>query len=189
MDAKQIILDKIKKNKPKIIENSNIGFKQPKYSLDDFVQNVNILGGKTLFVNQINQIQDLIKQQYPTVKNIVSYIDGVSSNYQVSPTATIEQLDKIELAIVNAEFGVMENGAVWINVEKLPHRSILFITEHLFVVLSKELLVNNMQEAYSKLSELPSYGTFIAGPSKTADIERCTVIGAHGPMSLYIILV
>jgi L-lactate dehydrogenase complex protein LldG len=188
MSSKQIILNKIRKNKPQFVGDCNINFNQPKYAVEDFVKNLNILGGKALFINKIEQVHDLIAEQYPAVKNVVSFIDKISSNYQVTSDATIEQLDKIELAIVNAEFGVMENGAVWINVEKLVHRSILFITEHLFVILQKDSLVNNMQEAYSKLAELPSYGIFIAGPSKTADIERCTVIGAHGPMSLYVIL-
>jgi L-lactate dehydrogenase complex protein LldG len=35
---------------------------------------------------------------------------------------------------------------------------------------------------------LPPFGVFIAGPSKTADIEQCLVIGAHGPRSLTVFL-
>ena len=46
-----------------------------------------------------------------------------------------------------------------------------------------------MHQAYDKLSNLDSdFGVFIAGPSKTADIEQSLVIGAHGALSLTIFL-
>jgi len=47
-----------------------------------------------------------------------------------------------------------------------------------------------MHEAYKKLAYRDkSFGLFLSGPSKTADIEQCLVIGAQGAMSLIIVLV
>lgn len=47
-----------------------------------------------------------------------------------------------------------------------------------------------MHEAYKLISfDKPSYGVFVSGPSKTADIEQSLVIGAHGPKSGYVIFV
>ena len=72
---------------------------------------------------------------------------------------------------------------------QLPHRVIPFITEHLVIVLSKENLVDTLHQAYKRIGEEHSgFGLFVAGPSKTADIEQSLVIGAHGPVSLTVIL-
>jgi L-lactate dehydrogenase complex protein LldG len=38
-------------------------------------------------------------------------------------------------------------------------------------------------------SRLPSMLSFITGPSRTGDIERILVLGAHGPKELYLVLV
>ena len=47
-----------------------------------------------------------------------------------------------------------------------------------------------MQDAYERIRfERPGFGLFIAGPSKTADIEQSLVIGAHGPRSCTLFLV
>jgi L-lactate dehydrogenase complex protein LldG len=47
-----------------------------------------------------------------------------------------------------------------------------------------------MHKAFSLISERErTFGLFISGPSKTADIEQCLVIGAQGAMTLSIILI
>ena len=98
------------------------------------------------------------------------------------------ELHQLQLAIVEGEIGVAENGANWIPEENMGVRALPFISLHLAIVLRKEKLVANMHEAYKKLGPVPGFGTFIAGPSKTADIEQALVIGAHGPKSLVVVL-
>jgi L-lactate dehydrogenase complex protein LldG len=100
----------------------------------------------------------------------------------------IRRLAEIDYAIVDAEIGVAQNGAVWIREPKLAHRSALFIVQHLIVLLDESKIVENMHEAYKILdteNEFAnrSFGCFISGPSKTADIEQSLVIGAHGTRS------
>ena len=83
-----------------------------------------------------------------------------------------------------------ENGAVWVDPSELAHRVVLFIAEHLVLVVRESQLVHNMHQAYERLgTDLPGYGLFISGPSKTADIEQSLVIGAQGPRSLHVCLV
>ena len=76
------------------------------------------------------------------------------------------------MAVVEGAFGVAENGAVWIP-QNVKHKALYFIAEALVIVLDRHSLVHNMQEAYELLAgQTYPFGTFISGPSKTADIEQ-----------------
>lgn len=89
---------------------------------------------------------------------------------------------------VRGNFGVAENGCVWIADGSFEDRRDLFIHERLVIMLSRNEIVDNMHQAYARLGEKASgYGIFISGPSKTADIEQALVLGAHGPRSLVMV--
>ena len=97
----------------------------------------------------------------------------------------------VDLAVVPGEFGVAENGAVWLTDGVLKHRrSVLFLTQHLVLVVPAAQLVHTLHDAYARLRfGAREFGLFISGPSKTADIEQALVIGAHGPRSTLVLLV
>ena len=89
-----------------------------------------------------------------------------------------------------AEFGVAENGAVWLPGSRLEVRSALFLAEQVLVVLEKSAIVRDLHAAYARIDmTAETFGIFIAGPSKTADIEQALVIGAHGAKELTVVLV
>ena len=112
------------------------------------------------------------------------------------PTVNLDEIDdphnveNVDFAVLAGEFAVAENGSVWVTDEGLKHRVLHFITQHLALIVPARNVVNNMHEAYQQLSfEGRRFGTFISGPSKTADIEQSLVIGAHGPRSHVVFLV
>ena len=95
------------------------------------------------------------------------------------------ELADTDLAILRAHFGVAENAAVWMTEECMIERALPFICQHLAVLIDKKDIVGTMQEAYERLGVAAyGFGVFIAGPSKTADIEQSLVLGAHGPVSM-----
>ena len=56
-------------------------------------------------------------------------------------------------------------------------------------MLDRNRLVSNMHQAYEQIkNEKYEFGTFISGPSKTADIEQALVMGAHGAKDVLVIL-
>ena len=110
------------------------------------------------------------------------------------PLAAIDDshaLADVDVAIIRGEFGVAENGAVWVPTAGLGrHQALPFIAQHLVLVVDPLEVVHTLHEAYARLRfEGPSFGLFISGPSKTADIELALVIGAHGARSTVVFLV
>jgi L-lactate dehydrogenase complex protein LldG len=65
------------------------------------------------------------------------------------------------------------------------------IPEHVAVVVDLAAVVPDLAAAYATLDlkGRPRWGLFLAGPSKTADIEQSLVIGAHGARSATVLLV
>ena len=125
----------------------------------------------------------------PKTSDHLIELHGVVKTYH-SAAGDYTALKDVDLSCVAGQLGVAENGAVWVTGPSEPlHRAILFLTQHLVLVLPKAALRNNMHEAYAEIGvPQPGFGVFISGPSKTADIEQSLVIGAHGARSLHVIM-
>ena len=118
----------------------------------------------------------------------LSYVDGVTST--VAPTGDPHGLDTLEVIVCESALGVAENGAVWIATSDSTLRAALFLAARVVIVLPEEALVADLHQAYERIEvRAHTFGAFIAGPSKTADIEQSLVIGAHGPKELTLVLV
>ena len=128
---------------------------------------------------------------YASAAKVASLLPGIPSrDVDLNAIEDPHDLEGIDVAIIPGKFGVAENAAVWIPGETLtPHRSIFVIVQHLILVVPADQIVDNMHLAYERIQWSPnSFGIFISGPSKTADIEQSLVIGAHGARSCTVIL-
>ena len=68
----------------------------------------------------------------------------------IDETTDRSTLEQIEVAILKGDFGVAENGAIWLPETNMMNRSLPFITQNLILVISKEEIVSNMHEAYGR---------------------------------------
>lgn len=136
------------------------------------------------------RIASIVRRTYPEARRIASNLPEAASYATFNPDELEDPRDfaGTDVAIVRGAFGVVENGAVWIP-RAFRHKAMLFIPEALVILLDRKQIVCNMHEAYAREDfDTYDFGSFIAGPSKTADIEQALVIGAHGARDVTVIL-
>jgi L-lactate dehydrogenase complex protein LldG len=131
-------------------------------------------------------------------RQICSVLPEVAAgNIDMTSIDDPHDLAAVDLAILPGELAVAENAAVWVTGAMVPQRVAYFLSQHVVLVVPADRIVNNMHEAYDWLHRQagadgpfasPRWGTFMSGPSKTADIEQALVIGAHGARSLHVFL-
>ncbi len=193
MTSKEKILKNIKDNN--IVKNvklpsyENFGIKFDN-KFETFSTMIESVGGKALLIEK-DKLDETIKALYPEEKQIASNVDFCSlGNFDANSFDDAHDLKDIDLAIVKGNFAVAENGAIWMKNQNNRHRALYFIAQNIVIVIDEKEILNNMHEAYEKISfEDKGYGVFISGPSKTADIEQSLVIGAHGSKSGYVIFI
>ena len=198
MTSREQILAKVKASQPELIPLPS-DFTNRETSGDPVAGFRTVLvaiGGAVVDVDSYEAIAAYIQTEFSDKKRIISTIDQLSGLPQLSgliETGWQQQdphsYENVDLAIIEAHFGVAENAALWITESLMHQRVIPFICQQLAVVVRKTDLVPTMQQAYATIgSDDYGFGAFIAGPSKTADIEQSLVLGAHGPKSMTVFI-
>lgn len=152
---------------------------------------------KTVLHESDAPLGELVRQLHPGIERLYVHpevaarfpdVESLAGHQVIEAVSTPEVLADIHLAILPARCGVAENGACWLDDDCVPHRALPFSTEHLMLVVERGSLLPTMHEAYATF-RTRGFGVFIAGPSKTADIEQSLVVGAQGPRSLTVVMV
>ena len=157
--------------------------------LSQFIKMSENVGGKVIEVKTDQDINDLIKQIYPDAKEIASNLPEITIATRNPDTVnSAGELNGTDVGIIRGIFGVAENGCIWVP-QQMKEKAVCFISENLVILLPKSQIVNNMHEAYRRVEFNDyGYGTFISGPSKTADIAQVLVMGAQAARSVTIFL-
>lgn len=96
--------------------------------------------------------------------------------------------------ITQCEFLVARFGSIMVSSRQASGRRMNVFPESHIVIARTSQIVPEIKDAISAISKkydgsLPSMISFITGPSRTADIEKTLVMGAHGPKELYLFLI
>jgi L-lactate dehydrogenase complex protein LldG len=186
MSSREKILASITQNKPSILALPDVPIFEGDGSIERFKTVLESIGGKAVELASKADCQAVIDDLYSDLKNIASNI--VEASVEVNLETSKDILEQVDLAVLQGEIGVAENATIWLPESNMMSRALPFITQHLVLVLDKNNIVANMHQAYDRLETVGSYGVFIAGPSKTADIEQSLVIGAHGARSMMVLI-
>ena len=193
--SRELILSKIRQNHPKerVEMPQNISFEADfTDKIEKFTEVLRGIGGTVLAFENFIDNRVYVNNEFSDAKTTINLVPEISfGNTDISTINDPHDLAPVDVAILRGQFGVAENGSIWLDESDFGgHRVLPFITQHLIIVLSKNKLVSNMHEAYAQLDITKTgFGLFLAGPSKTADIEQSLVIGAHGARSLVVLLV
>jgi L-lactate dehydrogenase complex protein LldG len=195
MPARDDILTKIRRNLPQATELPDLAQGWTTYP-DPAVRFAEVLatvGGRCVRVASLAEVDRQLTSlpPYQAAKQRVTFVPGAGeTNVDLAAMSDPHALRDVDFALLPGQVAVAENGAVWIATDDVLQRTLYFLAQHIALVVPAANVVSNLHEAYARIDATAyRFGTFLSGPSKTADIEQSLVIGAHGARSLTVFLV
>jgi len=193
--SRQAILDRLQTRSvdapdlPTIDERQLVQFEDP---IATFIDRLEFVGGQAHRIKEASEARAILEEieVFAAANQICSLVPEIyEGNFDAAAIEDPHDLSTLDWVIAPGEFPVAENGAIWIDGTRLPHRVLLFIPQYLAIVVSESKVVHHMHQAYETIGRPPrGFGIFVSGPSKTADIEQSLVLGAHGCRKLQVFL-
>jgi L-lactate dehydrogenase complex protein LldG len=139
-------------------------------------------GWKTLALHA-GTLSDAIAAELPPTLSLL----------RIEPGYDRDALEAADAGLTECESLVAQTGSACVTSLSSGGRTLSVLPPHHIIVAREEQLVADLAEAYQRLAtkygaNYPSFVGFISGPSRTGDIERILVLGAHGPKKLTILL-
>lgn len=198
MSTKEDILSRLRQNTRETYDLPDFGSIKPiTYAdpVEEFkTKTTTTAGAKLIELDDEANLNEVIREAYPDAKIIASNLPGVEADLNPDAVGSAQELMKVDVGVVEGRIGVAENACIWIP-QQMKEKAICFASEQLVIVLRRQDIVNNMHEAYERIAQSQEFfqqykfGTFISGPSKTADIESALVYGAQAARGVTVVLV
>ncbi len=144
--------------------------------------------------------QEILQQANPSYLIYARDIPVVLENCGIKATAydTVREtmgdcIFEADCSLLEANLGVANLGIINVVSSPAVPRLLSLTTDKVIFFLKKERIVRNVPEAFARIKKehgdiLPTNIIFIAGPSRTADIEFQVVFGVHGPREVFVVL-
>jgi L-lactate dehydrogenase complex protein LldG len=163
-----------------------------------FAQQFTAVAGKFVYCeDDIDLIENLLAlAERDSLRRIYAWepeVQKILSTYGFPFYSTDTDFEQAEVGITTCEALIARNGSVLVsNANAAGRRLSIYPHIHIVIAYTSQLLpdikdgLKLMKAKY--LDDLPSMISLITGPSRTADIEKTLVLGAHGPKELYVFL-
>lgn len=193
MNSREQILKAIAANQPALTPLPEMDLALVLGYEDLFAQFKNVLegiGGKVEILTDLQPLMDALHADKASGDVIINTVTALGKVDEGVANLSSVELEKVERAYLQGAVAVAENGAIWLYESQMINRLLPFACQHLVLLIYAKDLVATMHQAYAKVDVAKEgFGAFIAGPSKTADIEQSLVIGAHGARSATIYII
>ncbi len=163
-----------------------------------FAEELNHIGGNFVYCENLKDLENNLlhlaeKQNWESVFVANPIIAGLLDSLQISNKSINEDYSNTKVSITSCESLVARLGSIVISSKQTNGRKLNFIPDVHIVIAYREQIVANIIDATNLIEEKygndwPSMTTVITGPSRTADIEKTLVMGAHGPRTLIVFL-
>lgn len=163
-----------------------------------FAEEFNAVLGQFMFCeDEIQFIESLInlaeQRKWHKIYCWEPALQELMDKYGYPYYATDKSFEQAEVGFTLCEALVARNGSIMLSNGNLAGRRLsIYPAVHIVLAYSSQL-VPDLKDGFSLLKQkygtrLPSMITTITGPSRTADIEKTLVLGAHGPKELFVFL-
>ena len=140
-------------------------------------------------------IRILMKQKaWGDVFTFDERIYGLLTQEGIAVEKDPDKFKSLKVGITRCEYLIARFGSIMVSSGLLSGRRIFSFPEIHIVIAAASQVVTEIKDALRGMqkryvSDLPSQISIISGPSRTADIEKTLVMGAHGPKELYVFFV
>jgi len=120
-------------------------------------------------------------------------LQEILTRYDFPYFQTDKDFEQAEVGITLCEALVARNGSIILsNAGMVGRRLSIYPPVHVVLAYSSQLVLD-LKDGFKLIKEkygnqIPSMITTVTGPSRTADIEKTLVLGAHGPKELFVFL-
>ncbi|MAE07497.1 MAG: hypothetical protein CL661_01910 [Bacteroidetes bacterium] len=130
-------------------------------------------------------------------KNIICpdvSLSELLSQHDIDIINEVDEFNSVSVGITSCDFLISRFGSVMVSSGLGVGRRLFVFPETHIVIASASQVVPELKDALVGMKEkyadnFPSQVTVITGPSRTADIEKTLVMGAHGPKNLYVFMI
>jgi L-lactate dehydrogenase complex protein LldG len=182
-----------------IIDNESSVYTEMEEPLDvTFAQELVKVKGKFVYCESDDEFLSvlesfIVEKDWPVLYCYDDKIQRLLKQGGIPFESDLERFNDMKLGITRCEYLIARFGTVMVSSRTSPGRKINVYPEIHLVLAYTSQLVPDLRQAFQNLrkkydQDFPSMISMITGPSRTADIEKTLVMGAHGPKELYVFL-
>jgi L-lactate dehydrogenase complex protein LldG len=164
-----------------------------------FAQEFTKVSGKFIYCEDEEDMAEKLKYviQNNKLENVVCFEEALKpllEEHEIPFSYQSGEITKARAGITFCEFLIARFGSIMISSRQLSGRRLNIYPETHIVIAKTSQLVPEIKDALIRIKKkyngsMPSVVSLITGPSRTADIEKTLVMGAHGPKELFLLLV